>query len=259
MRFKIDFQTKRQHLTDQEIALWVDAATEDRVEEIPGRIAMHVETCLHCKEKIIEISQSTMLTQSAEISEADKKIKQQFKPVPVIHLLTIIKVAAAAVVLIGIGTLLAHFLFPEKQDPAMLFAQNFAPYPDLITEKSSTWQTDSVHQWLATGLDFYRVKKFDSAFIVFKHLYRIDANNDTISFYFANTILANESDPEPAIEIFTLLSGKETVFAELSRWYLALALLKNGDPDGAKTQLTSLIKTSQYYRQKAEVILKELE
>ena len=258
MRFKIYNQTLKRHLTDEEIAIWVDAIAEDRVEKLPERIASHVEECMICKEKIIEISQSIVLSRSSETEEADKIFSQRFKPVPVIQLNTLLKVAAAAVILIGIGTLMTYFIFPKKQDPAMLFAQNFTPYPDVITEKSANWPIDSAHQWLATGLGYYRVKKFDSAFIVFSHLYQKNINNDTISFYFANTVLATDKNPKVAVEIFTSLTGKENPFKESSQWYLSLALLKNSDQKGAKKYLTSLINTSEYYRQKGESLLKEL-
>jgi hypothetical protein len=259
MKFKIYTQKINRHLTDEEIARWVDAAEEDRVEELPERIVLHGEECLICKEKIIETSQSVMAGKSSEISEADAKYRRQFRPAPVIPLFAVVKVAVAACILIGIGTLMVHFLYPEKQDPAMLFAQNFKPYPDLITEKSSTWQMDTLHQLLASGLSFYRVKKFDSAYMVFNNLFQKNPQNDTISFYLANTILSTDSDPDSAITIFRHLSEKKTLFAETSQWYLAMALLKKRDYDGAKLQLMDLIKTSQYYREKAETIIKDLE
>jgi len=180
MKFKLNTPRINRHLTDEEIARWVDAAEEDRVEGLPEQVLLHVEDCIICKEKIIETSQSVMASKSAEIQEEDEKYKRQFQEVPVISMFKILKIAVAAVILIGIGTLAVQFLYPENPEPAELFAQNFTPYPDLITEKSSTWQTDSVHQLLATGLGFYRAKKFDSAFIVFKHLYQGEANNDTI-------------------------------------------------------------------------------
>lgn len=258
MRFKIYTPTIKRHLSDEEIAIWVDAIAEDRVKELPERIAIHGEECMACKEKIIEISQSAVISQSAETKEADIIFSQQFKPVPVFYLSNVLKVAAAVAILIGIGTVLTYLLFPKKQDPAMLFAQNFTPYPDLITEKSSTWQMDSGHQWLATGLAFYREQKFDSAFIVFDHLYQQNAGNDTVSFYFANTILATKANPKVAIEILKSLSERETPFAESSCWYLSLALLKNNDREGAEKQLTNCINSSEYYRQKAKLLLKEI-
>jgi hypothetical protein len=48
-------------------------------------------------------------------------------------------------------------------------------------------------------------------------------------------------------------------FAELSQWYLAMALLKKRDFTGAKIQLIYLMKTSEDFRQKAESIIKDLD
>jgi hypothetical protein len=259
MRFKIYTRKINHHLTDEEIARWVDAIEEDRVDELPGRILLHGEECLICKEKIVEINQSVIASRSDELPEADEKYRRQFSEAPVIPLFKVVRIAAAAVILIGIGTLMVLLLSPRKQDPVELFAMNFTPYPDLITEKSAIHETDTIHQWLMTGLGFYHAKKYDSAYIVFKHLYSKDRSSDTIAFYFANTILATNSDPGSAVKVFKSLSEGETVFAELSQWYLALALIKNNDIAGAKSQLAYLIRTSPYYRQKAETLLKKLE
>jgi hypothetical protein len=79
------------------------------------------------------------------------------------------------------------------------------------------------------------------------------------TIYLANTVLATDSDPDSAITIFRRLTEEKTLFAELSQWYLAMALLKKRDFTGAKIQLIYLMKTSEDFRQKAESIIKDLD
>jgi hypothetical protein len=259
MKFRIHNHKPVRHLTDEEFALWVDAVSEDHPEKLPEWINAHVEECLECKEKIIEISQSVKVSQTSETEDADRIFRQKFRPVPIIHLSAAIKLAVAALVIIGIGLLVAKYFIPKKQDPSELFAQNFTPYPDVITEKSSLWPVDSLHQWLTTGLGFYQEKKYDSAYVVFSHINQRFTANDTILFYYANTILSTGSNLNIAIDILELLTEKENPFREASKWYLSLALIKNNDPKGAEKYLISLVSSSDYYREKAEVLLKRLQ
>ena len=277
-------QFSRGHYTEEQIALLAEALVEKRIHELPSRLTFHMEDCLQCKALIIEVSETISETRSQEIETANNqiqnfyiqtqglshgsKLEKEFEkhrvnqfPSAVIHLFSNIssmqKLAAIALVLIVTGTFLILFL-PKRPDSQKLFAQNFAPYPDIISEKGMIASNDSSLQSFLTGINFYNQKKYDTALLIFDHLYRLNPDNDTIEFYYGNTILAANADPLIAIRIFSDIINKDTPLAEPSRWYLCLAYLKKNDLTHARRCLEDLKEKSEKFNQNAKYILKKI-
>ncbi len=258
MKIKSNLFNPDGHLSEEGIAWWVDALAESSTNKLPAAVSDHVDSCLACKATIIEISHLVRELNRNELDFNDAKVERKgiirrlYSKIPML-----VRFAAVALILIAVGASLGLYFFNQQHNTDRLFAQNFAPYPDLITEKGSSWDEDTTRQLLYTGLGFYRKEQYDSAVFVFHHLYQKDPTSDTIAFFLANSVLATDKTPAEAIAIFTKLINKET-FTDQSRWYLALALLKSKDPEGAKKQLTMLVNSPGAYKEKAEAILLDL-
>ena len=47
----------RQHPTEEELALYVEALALDVQEQLPVEILEHVQECIHCKAELIELAE----------------------------------------------------------------------------------------------------------------------------------------------------------------------------------------------------------
>ena len=253
MKNNLPFFTPDSHLSEEGIALWVDALADDRIDKLPKAVLNHVEECIQCKSAIVEVRsmiRELKMPNAVAIPQRKGIIRSLYSKKS-----TLVRLAAVALVLVTLGTPLGFYIFSQRHTPDKLFSQNFTPYQDLITEKSTTWDDDTIHQLMHIGFEFYQKSNYDSAVVVFKILYEKDPTSDTIAFYLANSVLATKQPPAAAIEILTSLTAKETAFNEQSRWYLAMAFLKNNEPERARQQLNLLRNISDSYKEKAATVL----
>ena len=248
------------HLTDEAIALWVDALNEGNPDSVPDRIKEHLEDCSFCKEIAVELS-GTMrilnLPDDASFNNLPAR-RSVIKP-SLLKRKRFIQLAAMIVLLIGIGGVISVTLMSRHGRQDNLFAQNFIPYPDLITIKGGQAQKDTRGQLQRLAFQYYNSGNYDSAGIVFSHLYLDDNTNDTVSFYMANAILSTQKSADQAIKILKGLSEGEGVFSEPAGWYLALAFIKQNNLEIAREQLMILISRPNTYQERARVLLEQIE
>ncbi|MEI6683533.1 MAG: hypothetical protein WCO44_12930 [Bacteroidota bacterium] len=254
------------HLTEEGIALWVDSLAHSATNRLPEDIAEHLENCTECKAAVVEIRH---LVRELKLPEFDRHVVLKTKETAydghqegILRRLysggsRMVRIAAVGLVLLTLGTTLGLFLFNRQHDPDRLFTQNFIAYTDIITEKSTTWEKDTTHQLLYSGLAYYHRAQYDSAAIAFRILYRKDPSADTVAFYLANALLGTQGKQAEAIVLLKSLIVKN-VLRDQSRWYLALAELKSHNSKAAKTQLDILIATSGDYRQKATDLFEKI-
>ena len=247
------------HLSEEGIALWADALAESRTNTLPAPVAEHVDHCLACKAAIVEIRHMVRELDLPEVKLA-AETKSRMGTLRSLYSknLTFARLAAVALVLFAIGATLTLFVFNQRHNPDNLFAQNFTPYPDLVTAKGMVMDEDSLHLMISFGFSYYQKADYDTAAIVFQHLYNENPSSDTIAFYLANSVLATDKSPAQAIDILTDLSARPGVFKEQAGWYLALAFLKKHNVDTAKKQLLLLISTSDAYQKRARALLDEI-
>ncbi|MEI6899799.1 MAG: hypothetical protein WCL00_07975, partial [Bacteroidota bacterium] len=201
------------HLTDEGIAMWTDASMENLISDLPEYLLDHVEECSQCQKIILNVtelsislkednlldidivnreklfSRNIILRKSAD-QEAGGKQKGN---VPIRKLLpgvTILRAASIAAFLIGSGILIYIILYNPGKNPKNLFAQNFTPYPDIVTSKGGASGSDSASFWLDNGLGFYNSGRYEMAALGFKKVLEFKPGQDTALFYLANSILA---------------------------------------------------------------------
>ena len=277
MKKSEDFIGMDGHLTDEGVAMWTDAQMEKSISELPGYLLDHVEECSYCQQMILNVTELATLMKDDNLLDLDtlsheriiqrnailrKSTSQKTgENSPIRKLfpgLTILRAASIAAFLIGSGILMYLLLYNPVRNPENLFAQNFTPYPDIVTSKGETSVADSASYWLDNGLSFYNSGRYEMASLRFKKVLEFNHGNDTALFYLANSILAAGNKMNEAISIMEKLSNQNNRFSESAMWYLSLAYLKIGEPSRALPELSELGRKSDYYRDKARLLSEKI-
>ncbi len=245
------------HLSDEGIALWVDAAENSQLSTLPVEILSHVNTCVHCKNTIVEFREA--MHEADDVADTDIVVRPKLSIIRYLDQRRFLRIAASIIVVAAFGSLLYFMVLARPDNPEKLFAAHFQPYDDIISVKGDETPNDSIARILRMGFNFYNGAQFDSASVVFRSLYSVGNQSDTVAFYLANAVLGSDHSPDEAIILLKDLSLKNSIFSAQSRWYLALAYLKRGQPEEAKRELLLLSEESDHYRKLGRKLLKALE
>ena len=163
------------------------------------------------------------------------------------------KLLIAAILIIGLGLLTIPFL-NKSTDHQKLYAQHFEPYRNIIKPIERGTESNDLE---TTAFYNYEKKHYQNALKDFDSLYK-KTNSSYLLFYKANCLLELDKN-EQAIK--TLLKHQEfkDSFFDKSKWYLALAYLKNNQIENAKSTLNSIVLNKTYKHKEAMVILNNLE
>ncbi|MBC8490235.1 MAG: tetratricopeptide repeat protein [Bacteroidetes bacterium] len=245
------------HLTEEGIALWVDALLFKKEDKLPANISEHVEHCLECKEAIVDLygimKDNTDIPSAHPFFNKDKKEesvqinsgKKYFR----------YKIAASIALFLTI-TVVLLIIFRHGKTNEELFAEYFKPYTNIITTRNQL--SDEYNKLMSNALYYYETREYNKANIFFLELTNEGITNDTLMFYYGISSLGN-NDPSKAINIFEMiLTGQGRTFFQQAEWYLALAYIKNGDKEKAIEMLEKLIDNNTYYKTDAKKLIKEL-
>jgi len=242
------------HLNEEGIALFAEGLLFPAVyARIPAEVSRHVEECMECKMKIMELADIIR-----EDDETMKQIafgishKETHGPVKDEKLKThwMLWIAAAATVIVLAGLYL--FLKPiPKSVGEKLFADNFEPYQNLITVKGAGQsQTEAMY--------YYDLKMWDSAILYFERIQTEQADTAAVMFYQANALLASGKVNEAIVFLQTVAWLNDNRFKPQSEWYLALAYIKSGRQAEAVILLKKLTVNDSFYGKKAGTLIHEL-
>ena len=158
-----------------------------------------------------------------------------------------IAVAAAILLLI-----IPAYLFLRPSPDARLFNTYFEAYPDVSSSRAGD-DADFV-----AAMEDYRTGDFSDARIHFSdHL--ASSPNDQEALFYGGIAEVKAGDPEVAVERVEKLESQESIFENAAEWYRALALLKAGEREGAVELLGEIAVGEGSYRERAEVLLGEME
>jgi len=223
------------HLSQEDLALWIEALENDHVSSLPDNLKSHVNKCHKCRNLVVEHSSILLLD----------GVMKPFpgllpKDIPVTGRKRVFLAAAAIIILLllpcaGIFLLLNM----SKNNDATLFRKYFSPYPDMITVKNLSFRPDHTEN-LFEGMNFYSLGNYDSAIYHFNICLSHGIGEDTVAFYKGIASLASGKTSDTAITVFNSLIRKKSIFSRRSEWYLALAYLKDGKPKDAKVHLRKI-------------------
>jgi hypothetical protein len=159
-------------------------------------------------------------------------------------------VAASIIIFLG----LTYFLkISNKPTDNELFAAYFQPYENVIypIERGSDQQTEEV-------LAFYTYEEgdYEAAAVLFSQLYN-SSKESYYLFYEANALLQSDRASEAIPLLLEHLQSKD-VLKEKTKWYLALAYLKEQDKRNAKKYLREVVKDGKYKARDAKKLLKKM-
>ena len=180
------------------------------------------------------------------ISDLELKVKRQGQK----HSYSKWLAAASIVLLLGLTYFLTIFNKPSTND---LFASYFQPYENVIfpIERSSDQQGDKV-------LAFYTYQEgdYEAAILLFSRLYN-STKEPYYLFYEANALLQLDRANEAVPLLLEHLKTKDAL-TDKTKWYLALAYLKEQDKHNAKKYLREVIKDGNYKARDAKELLKKM-
>ncbi|MDO6821274.1 tol-pal system YbgF family protein [Zobellia sp. 1_MG-2023] len=161
--------------------------------------------------------------------------------------------AASIALLIGLGWLgYNSFSGPDYEN---LYRENFQEYPNTVYAITRGTETDSSLELKAYVA--YETNDNAKAIQLFTEL-KETYDSENVNFYLAQSYLENNQLPE-AISYFEEVAQHDGEFAPQALWYVALSYVKAEQKDKAIASLKLLIADGRYQKDKAMVLLDELE
>lgn len=163
----------------------------------------------------------------------------------------VMAIAAGVALLIFAG----QYLFSEGQSssPEQLFANHYEPYQMVLNQRSIDDEENS-NTLINHAVQAYANGNYGEAAETFNRL--LEPNPDNVAFKFYEAIShLSDNKPTTAIPIFeSLVSQSGHLFEEQSRWYLALAYLKNGEKEKAVSSFNQIQEGEFKFGEKKEIL-----
>jgi tetratricopeptide (TPR) repeat protein len=169
-------------------------------------------------------------------------------------------------VALAASVVLAIIIVPYFTASGDVFVDNFKPVPDLSIsfeeeglELISEGKKTDLNKQIKIIEKALKNKEYDKALDLLNGLFEDNWYKDELFIYRANALLG-KGETQQAIEEYQTLLDNDTKFKNMTRWYLALAYLKNKEAEKAKPLLDEISKTTNgIYSKKAKRLLKKLE
>ncbi|GAK93664.1 hypothetical protein JCM19298_1001 [Nonlabens ulvanivorans] len=157
-------------------------------------------------------------------------------------------IAAAAIIIFVLN------LFNNNMTAIDLYDQNYEPYRNVMggIERGEEIKEDLISKAFYT----YEIKDYATAAMLFDQLYETD-HQSMYLFYHANAQLG-QGNTQQAISLYKQHQNIQDDFYARSRWYLALAYLKNNQIQESKAVLEEVSKVESYNYVKARELLLSL-
>ncbi|WP_276165529.1 tetratricopeptide repeat protein [Zobellia alginiliquefaciens] len=161
--------------------------------------------------------------------------------------------AASIALLVGLGWLgYNNFSGTDYQE---LYNENFQEYPNTVYAITRGTETNSsLEREAYVAYETNDNAKAIQLFTELKETY----DSENVNFYLAQSYLENNQLPE-AISYFAEVAQNDGEFAPQALWYAALSYVKIEQKDKAIASLKLLIADGRYKKDKAMVLLDELE
>ncbi|MGB5700831.1 tetratricopeptide repeat protein [Muriicola sp.] len=164
-----------------------------------------------------------------------------------------LQIAASLALLFAIGWYFYSVGSADKME--VLYTANYEKYPNTVYSMTRGQGEDTSLERLA--FEAYETNETKSALRNFQEL-KAKGQIPYADFYLAQVYLANGDTPE-ALESFKEVIGSNGNFKRESLWYAALCYVKLERPKEAIPLLESLIMDGSYRKDKAKVLLDQLQ
>lgn len=161
-------------------------------------------------------------------------------------------IAASIALLIGLAWM--GYVDGSSSKYEDLYAANFQEYPNTVYTITRSGSDESLER---DAFVAYESGKYDAAIENFSQI-PSEEQQSYIDFYFAQSYL-NVGKNDRAKEYFKKIITNADTFVAESHWYLAMIALKEKDKTVAESELKKLTSGYDYNKERALVILKELD
>jgi len=165
-------------------------------------------------------------------------------------------IAASILLLLALIPFLQNYIQPKSQQLANTYIENRLSLPDI---KRGTTSVEIIN--LKTKAHkAYTNKNFKGASIAYEAFLNTE-DSEGVDYLFAGLSYLYSGNSKEAVKKLTVAQTKITEgqsFWEETNWFLSLAYLKNEEIKKAQQQLKAIIKTDNFYSDKAQKILSTL-
>lgn len=163
---------------------------------------------------------------------------------------------AYAVATIAILLVPSYLIFFSGPSAASLYADNFSPYPNVITPSSRSEGEENLGE-LEKAMLFYEKKEYQKAQETFSGYLENNPANYEAMFYSGITNLELGNFQQAQSDFDNVIKNNGS-FSEHAKWYKALLYLKNRKKKEATKALKAIYDEGGAYSEKAELIMDEL-
>ncbi len=163
---------------------------------------------------------------------------------------------AYAVAVIAVLLIPSYVIFFSGPSAGSLYADNFSPYPNVITTSSRSENEENLDE-LGKAMLFYERKEYQKAKEVFSgYLENNPANYDAM-FYSGITNLEIGNIKQAQSDFDNVIKNNGS-FSEHAKWYKALLFLKDRKKREAVKALKAIYDEGGAYSEKAKLIMDEM-
>lgn len=163
-----------------------------------------------------------------------------------------LKVAAVALILIGIGTI--GYLLLKPVSSKDLFAQYYKPYSTDVYTRSDNSDSSIIN----LAFQEYQQKQYSNALELFSKIQLVDSNRIVVLFFSGISYLETNNKEKAILFLKQASSDSSNALYSQAQWYLAMTYLKFDNPNEAIPIFEKQIKEKSFYADKANKILEEL-
>ena len=160
--------------------------------------------------------------------------------------------AAAIALMIASFFVFRNYLLP----PADLFAANYEPYPVYLNTRSDG--AGARQAALGNGIKYYESKDYTAALPLFQEVLKNAPEDWAVLFYTGICQVETGRAAEAAATFQQVAAQGDNLYAAPAQWYRALALIKAGQTDQAKSALQEIVAGKGDFSTQAEKLLKRM-
>jgi TolA-binding protein len=149
--------------------------------------------------------------------------------------------------------ILIRFMLPSS-DPEKLFKSYYLPFEAKSEIIRNFGNLSNISH---NALQYYKSGDYKSALIGFTEIFNKDTTNTASRFFTGITCLATGNYLQ-SVKLLRVISDKPGEYQKEALWYLGLAYLKTGEKEKSARCFSLLVQSSEYYRPRAEIILRRL-
>lgn len=164
--------------------------------------------------------------------------------------------AVVGTLMLGLGGLgFYYYQMENAPTTGQIFQEYYQPYEATITFRSGA--DDEVNGLLTNALQKYRQQEYRTALQLFEQV--LNKKDDVAANFYSGLSYMEIQKYQKANKSFdTVIGDKDNLFLHQAKWYTAMCHIKLENKDKALALLEDLSQQSDYYKDKADEVIKKV-